>query len=359
MSKSKAIMLAVAAVLVAGCAENDPNAEFGVYSAPREKTMAVVNGEAIRVGDFLDRQRTELAFFSYSNGKRLLAAAEADSRFAERLAKIKSQREGGILAELVNQSIVEQYMAKTGVDIPAAEAETTVSNSLKKIGFKSGLDAFAATNGIDAAVVKRHILAPLRIKQAVLKFAPESDEVSEEEIDAGLKRQDDYKALAVASNTVTFATCSNLLARIAGGETFEHVGLTNGFSPQEAEEWDNLVHDEFTNPAFEEWAFSAPIGSVGGPYELDDCIAVFKILDRVEGTREKTMVSRETASVRLARIGFPVIDVEPEPHTREFVKDTLVKWKMFQSQKKLMNQLHEAMELEYPNGTNFTYTTSN
>ena len=359
MNKSKAITFAVAAVMVAGCAKNDPTAEFDVYSAPKGKVMAVVNGEAVKVGDFLDRQRTELAFFSHSNGKRLLADAETDPRFAERLGKIKRQRENGILAELVNQSIVEQYIAETSVDIPAAEVETTISNSLRKIGYKGGLEAFAATNGLDAAVVKRHILAPLRMKLAVLKFAPESNEVSAEEIDAGLKRQDDYKALAIASNTVTFATCSNLLARIAGGETFEHVGLTNGFSPQEAEEWDNLVHDEFTNQEFEEWAFSAPIGSVGGPYELDDSIGVFKILDRVEGMREKTMAARETASVRLARIGFPVIDIEPEPHTREFVKDALVKWKMFQSQKLLMNKLHEAMRLEYPNGTNFTYTTRN
>ena len=354
----KATLFAAVALALAGCSDRKSDGAFDVYSASRGDVMAVVNGEAVRASDFFDRQRAELAFYAYGNGKRTLAAAEGDERFRSRLDKVRYQREGYILAELVNQALIGQYLAKERIDVSAEESEQTVSNSLRKINFKQSLAAFAATNGLEAATLRRHILASLRVQTAVAHFDPASTSVSEEEIDAGLKRLENYRDLAVASNAVTFATCSNVIRRVESGADFAAIGRQEGFSPEESEEWDNLVHDEFTNKEFEEWAFSAPVGSVGGPFELDDCIGVFKILDRVEGTREPSMASAEVASVRLARIAYPVIDPEPEPRTREYVRGALLKWKATQSQKELFRRLHEEMKLDYPSGTNFVYDIS-
>ena len=60
----------------------------------------------------------------------------------------------------------------------------------------------------------------------------------------------------------------------------------------------------------------------------------------------------------LARITFYLVVPEPEPRTREFVKETLMTWKIDQVQKKLFDKLHAEMRLEYPHGSNFVFAVT-
>ena len=146
---------------------------------------------------------------------------------------------------------------------------------------------------------------------------------------------------------------------MAPGADFSEIGLKRGeYEPKEASYWDRMEYSEIAkeNKTMAEWSFKAPIGSIGGPFELDDGLSIVKILERSEGTLHDSDASERVADVTLARITYYLVVPEPEPRTREFVRDSLTIWKKEQAQKGLFDELHSEMKLEYPHGTNFVFT---
>ena len=127
------------------------------------------------------------------------------------------------------------------------------------------------------------------------------------------------------------------------------------FGPDEAVRWQICEYGEITCEELRDWAFSAPVGSIGGPFDVPDGLVIAKIVERTEGTLEESAVSEQVANVTLARIGFYMVVAEPEPRTREHVYEALMKWKAQNVQKLFFKSLHEGMKIEYPQGTNCVY----
>lgn len=324
-----------------------------IFKAPDRLVLAKVNGESVTVRDFKCRYDVEKAIYRRNNGRN-----KAADQLERSVSVFMGKRAKSILPEIINQRLISQYLSSEKVAVTEESQSEYLKKCLTRMNFKTGgIKAAAAELGVDEKYLEDQLLVPFRLESARNHFGGGPFSVTEEEIDEGLARQDRYYEMAIASNAVTYATCSNVLKMVtAEGLDFKEAGLKFGqYETEDAEKWGRLEYKEIENREMRDWAFKAPVGSIGGPFDLDDGLSIVKILDRNDGTIEDSMASDGVADVTLARITFYLVVPEPEPRTREFVKGALFDWKVEQAQKGLFGKLHEEMKLEYPNGTNFVF----
>lgn len=358
-------------VLVAGCGKDastpvkaGTDGKLDPLTRGDSEVLVVVNGKSITCGDFKKRLAVEKAFY----GLRFRRRGEQGAVLEKRLAPFAEARKRTMIPRLVNNVLVQDELAKAKLTLPEDQVKSTLKAACSGAGIKKvDLAALVEKLGVaDVDYLQRELLQEVGHKVLREHLFPESLTVSEKEIDEGLERQNKYYARAVASNAVTYVTCSNALAKInAGmdfGEAFRTFNAVDGDNSPEGEVFDleDFETDvELLKPhmkRLKDWALSAKIGSVSGPWEMEDGLAIVKIAAREDGAKDRSVVSLEDeAEVTLARIVFEMIEPEPEPRTREFVKGSLLKWKADQAQRKMFEKLHAEMKLEYPLGTNFTF----
>ena len=342
--------------MVAGCsreAELTPSASKEPIDLAALKpglVLVKVNGRSVTSDDYIRRVGVEAAIFNYQSRKR-----PADQVEAAR-AQFLHSRAGLVLSELVNQALVDEYLKDKGFTASPEADDKVIARSLDALGFKGGIEKFAEANKIDPDYFRLQLLAPSRMESARAIFSGGDFSVTDEEIDAGLDRMARYYDVAVASNAVTWATASNVLFQVTNGLDFVEASKKYGvFGTDEAERWEMFEYSEIANEKLRDWAFSAPVGSIGGPFDVPDGLVIAKIVERSDGPLEPSMASELVANVTLARIGFYMVVPEPEPRTREHVREALTKWKAQNAQKLFFKTLHEGMKIEYPQGTNFVY----
>lgn len=358
-------------VLVAGCGKDastpvkaGTDGKLDPLTRGDSEVLVVVNGKSITCGDFKKRLAIEKAFY----GLRFQRRGEQGAVLEKRLAPFAEARKRTMIPRLVNNMLVQDELAKAKLTLPEDQVKSTLKAACSGAGIKKvDLAALVEKLGVaDADYLRRELLQEVGHKVLREHLFPESLTVSEKEIDEGLERQNKYYARAVASNAVTYVTCSNALAKINAGmgfaEAFRTFNAVDGDNSPEGEVFDleDFETDvEALKPhmkRLKDWSLSAKIGSVSGPWEMEDGLAIVKIAAREDGAKDRSVVSLEDeAEVTLARIVFEMIEPEPEPRTREFVKASLLKWKADQAQRKMFEKLHAEMKLEYPLGTNFTF----
>lgn len=327
--------------------------EKALEDLPSSFVMAKVGGATVTAGDVWRRLSIETNIIAAT------ANAKHQAASAKRLIGHIEKRRPVVFSELIAQCLIDDYIAANSL----VQDEGTVSERLgklrKKLKFSRDDRELSKLLGCDLEYLKAQLTVPDRIRLAREHFDPACTAVSEKEIDEGRARQEAYKKVAAASNIVVYATCSNILARIRKGEDFVTVGHTYmGKDAYAVEEWDTLTADEMDNPKFRSWALDAPIGSVGGPFEIDGVLSVVKILSRrIEEPEEDGR--KAEPFVTMARIGFPVIDEEPEPFTRMYVRKALLDWKANCAQSNLFEKLYREIKIAYPHGTNFVFKGNN
>lgn len=348
------VSLAALVCLLSGCGEKAspvaPGGAIAVFSVPAGTVLVKVGDRAITAGDFRQRLAYETGVFAYT----MRNAAQQPKDPADRLAKFEAQRLQGVLPQLVHCALLDAYLDAScgGREVKDADRELSkaVSRLMPKKLQKEGFEGLAKGIGVPSAYLKDQILLGAREEKARTVFDPECVKLTEREIDEGLARMDAYTERAVASNKVIWATCSNVLVRVKSGEDFAKLGLTIGDAGHEGEEWGTFERDEIESAALRDWAFSAKVGDVGGPFEVEDGLSVVKLLSRNEGTAQASLASAKTADVAFARINIPMLDEHPEPRTREHCREALLKWKARQAQNRLFEKLFKETKMTYPNG---------
>lgn len=340
--------------LLCGCGkEKSPAFADGtipVFTVPAETVLAKVGDRAITAGDFRARLAYETGVFAYT----MKNAAQRPRDPEQRIAKFEAQRLSGVLPQLVHCALLDAYLDAScgGRDVKEADKEfaKAVNHLMPKNERKEGLEGLAQRIGVTPDYLKDQILVAAREEKARCTFDPECVKITEKEIDEGLARMDAYTDRAVASNKVIWVTGSNVIARLKKGEDFAKLGLTVGEAGHESEEWGTFERAEIESPALREWAFSAKVGEIGGPFEVEDGLSIVKLLGRAGGTAESSLASAQTADVTLARINIPMVDEHPEPRTREHCREALLKWKARMAQNRLFEKLFKETKITYPNG---------
>ena len=353
MDKSKFWPLAAACLLTAvitGCnrGEDNPTAEIDLSRAPDRQVLIRVGAGTVTAGDFRARLALETQIYTHKNEKR--------PDFKAALARYRESRVGAILPLLANQALLAHYVKTSGVVLPEDQKAFVLKSSLARCGWRDGVTAAAKSVGVAPEFLELQFLQAALTEKAREHFDPSCLTVTDAEIDEGLARQTAYYERAVATNAITYAACSNVLAKVVAGADFAATGAkVMGDDAEEAVRWGVFEYDELDTDEIRKWAFEAPIGAIGGPFALDDGLAIVKILERNDGALRQSMAAESVADVTLARINFPLVVEEPEPRTRDYVRKALLKWKGERAQERLFASLMEAHPLVYPQGTNFVF----
>lgn len=353
----KTALLTLIFGFLAGCGKEGGGAHgdaepIPVFSADAKTVIVRVGKHEIRVGDFRDQ-------FDYETG--MYGFIWRQSRFykprdeKKRLGAFADRRLPMIVPQLVRNALVRQYLVEKCGSDDVERSESIVSNAVRELGAKAGnkqmrLEELAKEIGVRPDYMRDQFLSAAREKKALAVFDPDSQKVSDKEIEEGFARLDAYTARAVASNRVTWATCSNVLAKIRGGLSFEEAGRQYGESAEEAREWGFFGRDDIENAHLRKWAFSAKVGEIGGPFDIEDGLSIVKVLKHEAGTGSESMASRKVEDVTLARVNFPMVEEHPEPRTREFCRKAILDRKRQDTQNRLLGKLYDETKLEYPNG---------
>jgi len=340
--------------IVAGCGDSEgvapKNGSISVLTAPEKTVLCKVGDRSITVGDFRRRLAYETGIFRFT----MMNAKQPPKDSAKRLAIFESQRLPNVLPELVHCALLDEYLASAcgGREVKGAdkEIEKAVLHLLPKKQRALGLAGLVEKIGTTQDYFTEQVLVAAREEKARLVFDPSSDTVSEKEIDEGLARMEAYTARAVASNRVIWVSASNVLAQVKAGADFAELGRKNGDAGEEGAEWGSFEKSELEGAALQNWAFTAKVGEVGGPFEVEDGLSVVKLLSREGGTESSSLASAKTAEATLARINFPLIEENPEPKTREHCHNALLGWKARKAKKQLFEKLFKEAKIEYPNG---------
>ena len=351
--------------LLSGCGKEPadaPKRSISVFTADPGTVIARVDGREITVGDFRERLEFETAVhrLTMQNAKNPPKDAE------KRVRKFSDYRARQVLPQLIHCALLDGYLERECGGREAAGADKAVAKTLKRYAKKLRqkgltLDDFAGRLSVRPEYLREQLILPAREDKARLRFDPASTNVTEKEIDEGLARLDAYMARAAASNRVTWATCSNVLAQVRAGADFKKVGRRYGaVDTGEEDEWGWFGRDDFdllakNDPSFKEWAFKAKVGEIGGPFDLDDGLSIVKIIARQDGAATRSMAAKSTEEVQLVRINFEMVDEHPEPRTREHCREALLDWKARDAQKRLFEKLFKDAKIEYPNGMKMNF----
>lgn len=330
---------------------SDSVSQIKVSDLAPTDVLVAINGRAITVSDWRDRLDFESAVFSYQYRNRPESQREAER------AKFLTMRGPAILGQLAAQYWVGDYLADIGASFDSKQLEDERNRLVKAFKFKGTYSDLVKTFKSNSDYADAQLLYPRYVRLARECFDPTCAEVSESEIEVGLAKMEEYYQFATASNTVTYAMCSNLVKRLQK-ETIDFAVVARQIGVQdldEAAQWDRFEPAEIEDSQLRAWVFSAPVGSVGGPFLLDDGLSVVKILDREAGTMEPSLASGGVAAVELARMTFDYVEPEPEPRTREHVREALLEWKGTRAQKKMFESFQEEHPLVFPHGSNLDF----
>ena len=324
--------VAVSAVLLlTGCDRCEGEADSGLIdlrSCDARLAVARVGREDVTCGDLRARIEFERGLWTRRHERESAVERERG------LASFTAMRLPRLLPEAIRQKAADTWSREKGVRLTDAEREAEERRMLKAFRAPDDVAQFAQEVGCDPEYVSRQLCAEALVKKLCEAAEPESATVTELEIDEGLQRMSDYHDRAIASNAVTWATCSNLVRRIEGGLDFAEAGERYGYNNGgEGEKWASFSRNEIEDAKLREWAFAAPAGALG-IFELDDGISIVKVI----GTENRT---GEMAEVDLARINFAMIEPDPEPRTREHVRRELLRWKANEAQKRLFEAILE------------------
>ena len=352
--------------LLSGCGEGEGSAvargPVAVFSAPADTVLVKVGGTAITVGDFRRRLDYETAVHKLTMMKAKTPPRDPEAR----LKKFADSRVRQVLPQLVHCALLDRYLDANCGGRDVEDEKGVVGGVLKRYARKLRmkgltLEALAGELGVEQGYIRDQLLLPAREDKARIVFDPASTNVTEREIDEGLARLDAYTARAVASNRVTWAACSNALAKVRAGADFAATAKAFGADEDgEAAEWGWFARDDFDmmakdRPEFKAWAFKAKAGDIGGPFDLSDGLSVVKLLKRQAGTAGISDATKQVEEVQLARMNFPMIVENPEPRTRAHCSEALLQWKAREAQKRLFENLFKQTEINYPSGTKLDY----
>lgn len=359
------LILILAMESLVGCGKKAaPTESVAVFTAPAETVIARVGETEITVGDYRKRLAFETAVYRLT----MMNAKHKPKDTEKRLAGFERSRLRQVLPQLVHVALLDRYLESSCGGPSVKDEDAIVARSVKRLGAKIGrkgaaLAEVAAEIGVEPDYLKKQFLVPPQEAKARLVFDPACTNVTEKEIDEGLARLDAYTARAVASNAVTRATCERTLVEVRKpGADFTAIAKTCGAdNPKEATEWGWFNRDDFdmmakSCPAFKRWAFTAKVGDIGGPFDLEDGLSVVKLIGHQEGSEADSMASKQVEEVQLVRINFAMAEEHPEPRTRDHCREALLNWKAQDAQNRLFTKLFNEAKIDYPNGSKLNFT---
>ncbi len=261
----------------------------------------------------------------------------------------------GIILQLIHHELFRQYAEEIGA-VPSEEKVADAAKSLlAALGrANSSIEAIAMEIGGDAGELFRK--APyVDARDAVLRQSVTTndlDNVSDAEIKEREAFVAEFDANAENLNNKAKERLVEAKKRILAGADFalEAKNIAESVNPQYGAEWGRFEIQEF--PADEElhkWLLTAEPGDISDPLDLDDGIAIVKVLEKGKGEAPPGVEPPDAYTlVRCTTQAFEKMQYQDRIQmTRQ-----LLLWKREDAQRILGTMLTDRAVIEYPNGTN-------
>lgn len=173
-------------------------------------------------------------------------------------------------------------------------------------------------------------------------------EVTEEDMEAGRLQIAEYNAMCDATNQLVMARGQQLMKEISEGQDFDLLALAVSESGElDSTLWGEFTRAELENQELREAAFTKPVGSVAGPFDTDEGLAIIKIVDRAVGGQDSP---NELEYVELNRILLRM-GLKKEIPSDEQLRQDLLKKKREKHLVPFIDALKEKFTVKFPHGS--------
>lgn len=324
--------------IVLGC--DRPNTD-GFLS--KNDVLAQVNGASITWGMLSARLDFEMTFKRKWDPQQVQREGEAT---------IRRKAVPGLLGDMMNAVLLREEASRNGVTVTESELKTLRAKVAKQ--FKVGDYAdIAKSLGLDQKILDYQLETEVLHDALLKKLYPDLNGFSDEQVAEVRQRHLDYNRRVDATNVCIFALASNVVKRIEGGYDFKEAGKRySELLPEYVDQWGWFDSVQLYDPAVCHWAFGAKVGDVGGPFMMEDGIAIVRVLDRRDGVLTPTPMAKDVARVKLARITFPRFEYVAIP-TADRLREQMWDERSHESEIEMFTRLRREAKITYPCGTNF------
>jgi parvulin-like peptidyl-prolyl isomerase len=262
-----------------------------------ERIVAKVNGEIITLSDFQQRQ---------------LAAAQAARVDPSQINDFLRQHNGKILQEAIDDVLLMQKAADSGMKAPAQWIDEAIDNIRKENNLtteeqfqaalsREGLTLEELRQNIERGIVKRYIL------ERDVRPKAEATEAELREEYEKLKQKEftrpatvTLQEILVRDNTGGLALARQLVERARAGEDFQALARTYSSAPSRANGGDlGQIAQGDLNPDLEKAAFSLSVGSISEPLPVEGGYRVIKVIAKTSGSTTPFEAARDKVREKL------------------------------------------------------------
>lgn len=219
--------------------------------------------------------------------------------------------------------------------------------------FAGSYDEFVTFTKVDRAMFDYDIETETLKKKVILHEYPDLRGFSDQQVAEVRQRYIAFNRTAIATNEAQLAVASNVYQKIVAGLDFQRAGKEYGeLFPGQEKVWRTLTPADFADQVLKDWAFSAKVGDVSAPLDLEDGISIVKVLKKKDGVMSETPLALDVAEVKLARITFKANLVMKVPDDAE-LRSKMLEARTKESEAELFGKLKATAKIEYPQGEDF------
>ena len=314
-----------------------------------DDVIVIVNGDKLTKRDFDALMRVRTAIFQ------LQSKIDIEDVDGAPVQEFALNNQFGIVPELVHHKLFAQYAAEKGIvpsdDAVAAARERFAGNVLRRV---DELGRLADRLGGEAGRLFLQI-PYVDAQDALLRQSMATNDlntVSDEEVSVAQSRIAEWDKNADRNNEESKKRLSAARAEIdAGGDFAEVTRKYAQVSPEHGKAWATFELGELPQDEdLYKWLVTAKAGDVSPPLDIDDGIAIVKLVEIGKGEAPQGAARPDTYKlVKCTAYAYQYIQHLERP---ELVRE-LIKAKMGNAQRALGTMLMGRAVLEYPNGTNF------
>ena len=345
-------------LLLSGCGKEEVKAP-GVYVdetksvlmkdlSPRD-VIVRVNGVGITKHDFLVRRSLNEKVYRLRNKIELGAKNKKAKRYIQSMEK-------SIPNEYIRHELIRQAADEAGITVSEKRIKSEYKKFLNYIGRpKDSMEKVIALIGEEEGRVLVDFMRD-GIRGELLRDTLATNgyyTVTDEMVSNHLARIAAWNKNADRLNERARKKASQFREKVINGGDFTELGKKVAqLFPEYAEKWDSFQLMEFTeeNQQLRDWLATANTGDISGPIDLDDGIAIVKVVDK---WKEPQGEGHEPVDeFELVRCTFKAYQ-----YTLNETEDEIRRQYLVELEKNLMGQLGEQLwknaVIEFPNGRDF------
>ena len=314
-----------------------------------DDVIVVVNGEKLTKRNFDALLRVRTAIFQ------LQSKIDIDDLDGGPVMEFMWNSQFGIVPELIHHKLFSQYAAEKGI-VPTEDAIVQAKDRFAR-AVSRRVDEFERIAGrLGGEAGRIFLLIPyVDAQDALLRQSVSTNDlntISDDEISAAQARIAEWDRNADRNNEESKKLLSAARAEIdAGGDFAEVTAKYAQVSPEHGKAWAKYELGEIPQDEdLYKWLVTAKVGEISPPLDLEDGIAIVKLVEIGKGDAPQGVERPDTYTlVKCTAYAYQYIEHLERP---ELVQE-LLKAKMGNAQRVLGTMLVDRAVLEYPNGTNF------